>query len=92
LSRPLQLNDQVEASIRRLKAMGLKVQLIPMTNDWVVIAIDYMSILNYIRRAVTKAISYPKHFILLDDELKLLEVHLWRGDMPYQLMEKAYKK
>ncbi len=92
MGKPLQINKQVEASIRRLKSMGLKVSIIPMSDDWVILAIDYKSILDYIKRRVSQAISYPKHIVLIDDTLKILEIHLWRGNLPKPLMDKVFKQ
>lgn len=73
MPQKLQYNTSVEKSLANLRAMGLRVQLMPETDDEVYLFIDLDSLLNIIARRVPypqKKIYYEKPFIV---------VYLWRG-------------
>jgi hypothetical protein len=68
----LQYNEVIEASLRRLRAMGLDVHLLPESNNECFIFIRLSSLVDIIRKQVTyqnKKITLEKDFIV---------IYLWR--------------
>jgi hypothetical protein len=68
----LQYNEVIEASLRRLRAMGLDVRLLPESNDECFVFIRLQSLIDIIKKQVTyqnKKITLEKDFIV---------IYLWR--------------
>ncbi|MBS7613618.1 hypothetical protein KEJ48_05180 [Candidatus Bathyarchaeota archaeon] len=63
----------VEKSIRRLREMGLKVQILPKGNDEAYIFIKLDSII----KLIDKQITYPKREVKFEDPFIVIKV--WRG-------------
>lgn len=72
-------DPRVEASIRRLKAMGLDVEVYAPSNNEVLIKITGKSILNYLIRKLNKAIAYPNKDVFYDFEMDAMMIYMWRG-------------
>jgi hypothetical protein len=79
MSPTLVADPRVEASIRRLKAMGLEVEVHQPSNNEVLIKITGRSILNYLVRKLTKAITYPAKDIWYDFDSDAMFIYMWRG-------------
>jgi len=72
-------DPRVEASIRRLKAMGLDVEVHAPSNNEVLIRITGKSILNYLVRKLSKAVAYPNKDVFYDFEMDAMIIYMWRG-------------
>jgi hypothetical protein len=79
MSPTLMADPRVEASIRRLKAMGLEVEVLQPSNNEVLIKVTGRSILNYLVRKLTKAITYPNKDVFYDFEKDSMFIYMWRG-------------
>jgi len=79
MSPKLVADPRVEASIRRLKAMGLEVEVLQPSGNEVLIRITGRSILNYLVRKLTKAITYPNKDVFYDFEKDAMFIYMWRG-------------
>jgi hypothetical protein len=75
----LATDPRVEASIRRLKAMGLEVEVYQPSNNEVLIKITGASVLNYLVRKMNKAITYPAKDIWYDFDSDAMFIYMWRG-------------
>jgi tRNA U38,U39,U40 pseudouridine synthase TruA len=79
MSPTLIADPRVEASIRRLKAMGLEVEVHQESSNEVLIKITGRSILNYLVRKLMKAITYPNKDVWFDFERDAMFIYMWRG-------------
>jgi len=79
MSPTLMADPRVEASIRRLKAMGLEVEVHQESSNEVLIKVTGRSILNYLVRKLMKAITYPSKDIWYDFERDSMFIYMWRG-------------
>jgi hypothetical protein len=85
---PLKDDPRITKGLARLKAKGLKVAFEELETDkWAVIAIDILSIINYIKRAIEKEIFYPNMYVFIDLDSKMIEIHVWRGSTPNKVKE-----
>jgi hypothetical protein len=79
MSPTLVADPRVEASIRRLKAMGLEVEVLQPSSNEVLIKVTGRSILNYLVRKLTKAITYPSKEVWYDFDSDAMFIYMWRG-------------
>jgi hypothetical protein len=79
MSPTLMADPRVEASIRRLKAMGLEVEVLQPSSNEVLIKVTGRSILNYLVRKLMKAITYPNKDVFYDFEKDSMFIYMWRG-------------
>jgi hypothetical protein len=77
--RPVLQDPRVQASLRRLKAMGLKVATEMVDSDTAVIAIDMDSVERYIERTLYSNITYPNKYIYLEPRTRTLLVFISRS-------------
>jgi len=75
-------NPVIQKSIRRLKKMGLKVYVQEMDEDSIVMVVDNKSIVETVKRMTDKAITYPKHYVHIDETNNALIIACWRGEEP----------
>ena len=81
-------NPVIQKGIRRLRAKGLKVAFEEVEEDrWGVIAIDILSIVNYIKRVIESEMRFPNMFVYIDLDSKTMEIHVWRGTAPEKIRE-----
>jgi hypothetical protein len=88
-------NPVIQKSIRRLKKMGLKVYVQEMDEDSIVMVVDNKSIVETVKRMTDKAITYPKHYVHIDETNNALIIACWRGEEPQwvqKLMSQALLK
>ena len=84
------INDErIEKSIRRLKALGLKVFVDVINDNLCSVVIDSDSIIDYIKRVISKQIGYPSFRILYDKHERLLLIYFWRGEIPKIVEDKT---
>jgi hypothetical protein len=85
---PLKDDARIVKGLARLRAKGLKVAFEELETDkWAIIAIDILSIINYIKRTIEKEIFYPNMYVYVDLESKIIEIHVWRGSVPQKVRE-----
>ena len=85
---PLKDDPRIVKGLARLRAKGLRVAFEELETDkWAVIAIDILSIINYIKRTIEKEIFYPNMYVYVDLDSKMIEIHAWRGNTPEKVKE-----
>lgn len=72
-------DPRVQASLRRLKAMGLKVETEMIDVDTVVIAVDMESVDRYIERTLYSNVTYPNKYIYLEPKTRTLLIFISRS-------------
>ena len=72
-------DQRLQASLRRLKAMGLKFYTSVIDNDSVVITFDMDSVAEYLRRAVESRITFPNKLVVYDKETNVLAIFISRS-------------
>jgi hypothetical protein len=72
-------DPRIQASLRRLKAMGLKVVTDLLDADTAVIAVDMDSVEKYIERTLYSSITYPNKYIYLEPKTRTLLVFISRS-------------
>jgi chromosome condensin MukBEF MukE localization factor len=77
--KPILEDPRIQASLRRLKAMGLKVVTDLLDPHTVVIAIDMDSVDKYIERTLYSNITYPNKYIYLEPRTRTLLVFISRS-------------
>jgi hypothetical protein len=82
-------DERIEKSIRRLKALGLKIFIDVINDDLCSVVIDSDSIIDYIKRVIAKQIGYPNFRILYDKHERLLLIYFWRGEIPKVVEDKT---
>ena len=90
--KPILQDTRVQASLRRLKAMGLKVEADEIDKDTVVIAVDMESVDKYIERTLYSNITYPNKYIHLNSNTKTLLVFLSRSSNRIKEISEKYSK
>ena len=88
-ARSVAKDERIEKSIRRLRELGLKVFVDEISDDLCSVVIDSDSIIDYIKRVVTKQIGYPKFRVLYDKNERLLLIYFWRGETPKIVEDKT---
>lgn len=85
VSSRLEYDNRLQASIDRLRAMGLKFLVQTPTDKEVYLVIEMDSIINLIE----KRISYPTKEIqkMKGGEKDYMVVHFWKGDKPEFLLK-----
>jgi len=73
MPQQLRYNTSVEKAIDNLRAMGLRVNLLPESEDEVYLFIELQSLLNIISRRI----PYPQKKVTV--EKGFVVVYLWRG-------------
>ena len=71
-------DPRVQASLRRLKAMGLRYDITQADANTLIMVIDTESIINYIIRRMYELITYPKKKIYHDQEEDVLVIKIER--------------
>ena len=71
-------DPRVQASLRRLKAMGLRYEITQADANTLIMVIDTESIINYIIRRMYELITYPKKKIYHDQEEDVLVIKIER--------------
>jgi len=92
MTNELSKNKSIQASLQKLRNMGFHASTIEFNENWIGVAITSESIINYIIRNIEKYITYPQHFVEYDPQTRILIVHFWKGDMPWQLRMKIQNK
>ncbi|PNV81283.1 MAG: hypothetical protein C0179_03460 [Fervidicoccus sp.] len=78
---PSVLKDpRVQSSIRRIRAMGLAVDIREIDEDNVIIVIGVDSIVNYIIRKIDQSITWQKKSIKYLKDKNILRIYIWRGE------------
>lgn len=77
--KSLENDPRVQASIRRLKAMGLKFEATVIDKDTIAIGFDIESIIRYIERTLYSNITYPNKYVFIDRNLNVLMVFISRS-------------
>jgi len=77
--RTILQDPRIQASLRRLKAMGLSVATEMIDSDTAVIAIDMDSVEKYIERTLYSSITYPNKYIYLEPRTRTLLVFISRS-------------
>lgn len=73
-------DHRIQASLRRLRAMGLAVYASTVDDNRAVILVDIESILRYIVRKIDQATSYPNKRIVVDRVNNVIRMEVWRGE------------
>jgi len=89
MSSTLSKNASIQASLQKLRNIGLRASVIEFNENWIAITVTSESIINYITRTVEKYITYPNHFVEYDQDTKMLVIHFWKGDVPWQIRMKV---
>lgn len=85
---PLKDDPRIVKGIARLRAMGFKVVFDELEVDkWGVLAIDIVSVINYIKRRLNESVKYPSMFVFIDWDSRIIEIHVWRGTIPEKVRE-----
>ena len=85
-------DTRVQASLRRLKAMGLRVEADEVDEDTVVIAVDMESVDRYLERTLYSNITYPNKYIFLDPNTRTLLIFLSRSSNRIKEISEKYSK
>jgi len=91
----LSQNPVIQKSLRRLKNIGLKVFLTDSGENSCIIVVDGESIIEAVKRIISKNITYNKFYIHYDRDNKTLVIFFWKGEPPPKvkaLQLEAYKK
>jgi len=85
-------DPRIQASLRRLKAMGLKVATDLIDTDTAVIAVDMDSVEKYIERTLYSSITYPNKYIYLEPKTRTLLVFISRSSSKIKEIMAKYPK
>ena len=85
-------DNRVQASLRRLKAMGLRVEADEVDEDTVVIAVDMESVDRYLERTLYSNITYPNKYVFLDPNTRTLLIFLSRSSSKIKEISEKYSK
>jgi hypothetical protein len=91
----LSQNPVIQKSLRRLKNIGLKVYITDTSENNCVIIVDGESIIEAVKRIISKNITYNKFYIHYDRNDKTLVIFFWKGEPPAKvkaLQLEAYRK
>ncbi|MES4787252.1 MAG: hypothetical protein C4294_17150 [Nitrospiraceae bacterium] len=78
-SRSVLDDPHVQASLRRLRAMGLAVYASLESTNKAVIYVDVDSVLRYIVRKIDQSTNYPNKRITIDKENKVIKMEVWKN-------------
>jgi hypothetical protein len=84
-------DHRVQASLRRLKAMGLKIETDQLDVDTVIIAVDMESVEKYIERTLYANITYPNKYVYLEPNTRTLLIFLSRSTSRIKEISQKYK-
>ena len=84
-------DHRVQASLRRLKAMGLKIETDLLDTDTVVIAVDMESVEKYIERTLYANITYPNKYVYLEPNTRTLLIFLSRSTSRIKEISQKYR-
>jgi len=87
----LSQNPVIQKSLRRLRSLGLKVYITDVSEDECVIVVDGESIIDTVKRLMSKAITYQKFYIHFDRDSKTLVTFFWRGETPAKVKALQFK-
>jgi hypothetical protein len=85
-------DPRVQASLRRLKAMGLIVETELLDVDTVVIAVDMDSVDRYIERTLYANITYPNKYVYLEPSTRTLLIFISRSASRIKEISQKYKR
>jgi hypothetical protein len=71
-------DPRVQASLRRLKSMGLRYEITQVDTNTLIMVIEAESIINYIIRRMYELITYPKKKIYYDQDEDVLVIKIER--------------
>jgi len=84
-------DHRIQASLRRLKSMGLKIETDLLDQDTVVIAVDMESVDKYIERTLYSNITYPNKYVFLEPRTRTLLIFLSRSANRIKELKEEYK-
>jgi len=84
-------DHRIQASLRRLKSMGLKIETDLLDQDTVVIAVDMESVERYIERTLYSNITYPNKYVYLEPKTRTLLIFLSRSSNRIKELKEEYK-
>lgn len=84
-------DHRIQASLRRLKSMGLKIETDLLDQDTVVIAVDMESVDKYIERTLYSNITYPNKYVYLEPRTRTLLIFLSRSANRIKELKEEYK-
>lgn len=85
-------DHRIQASLRRLKAMGLKVETEQLDVNTVVIAVDMESVERYIERTLYGTITYPNKYIFFEPRTRTLLIFISRSASRIKEISEKYEK
>jgi len=68
--------------------MGLNLAIEEIGEDVAMIAIDILSVLQFLKKRISEQMTYKKFYIEIDFDEGLFNVYLWRGEVPKWLLMK----
>jgi len=89
--KPLLQDHRIQASLRRLRSMGLKIETDSLDQDTVVIAVDMESVEKYIERTLYSNITYPNKYVYLEPRTRTLLIFLSRSANRIKELKEEYK-
>lgn len=89
IAKDLMSDQRIQASIRRLRSMGLKVYTIQIDEDTILLAVDVDSMIEYIRKTVESRITFPNKTTVFDKDNFVLGVLISRSS---KRIEDAYAR
>jgi len=92
MSSNLSKNQSIQASLQKLRNIGLRASTLEFNDNWIAVTVTSESVIDYLTRVVEKYITYPQHYVEYDPQSKLLIIHFWKGDIPWQLKMKMGSK
>jgi hypothetical protein len=90
--KPILQDPRIQASLRRLRAMGLKVATDLIDSDTAVIAIDMDSVEKYIERTLYASITYPNKYVYFEPRTRTLLVFISRSASKIREIMSMYPK
>jgi len=84
-------DHRIQASLRRLKSMGLKIETDLLDQDTVIIAVDMESVERYIERTLYSNITYPNKYVYLEPKTRTLLIFLSRSSNKIKEIKEEYK-
>jgi len=84
-------DHRVQASLRRLKAMGLKIETDQLDVDTIIIAVDMESVEKYIERTLYANITYPNKYVYLEPNTRTLLIFLSRSTSRIKEISQKYR-
>ena len=85
-------DHRVQASLRRLKSMGLKIETDQLDVDTIIIAVDMESVERYIERTLYASITYPNKYVYLEPNTRTLLIFLSRSANRIKEISERFKR